>query len=147
MMIIQWDESISVHNSVLDSQHKQFIKLINDLDEVTAGRGDVTSKVIEAVKFLEEYAKTHFAYEESYFTNNNFPEAAEHQQLHKTFISAIMNMRKELDMRGASMALANDISKFTADWLIAHVRNVDHRYDAFIATGKLPPIHTHKKFK
>jgi len=30
-----------------------------------------------------------------------------------------------------------------ADWLIPHVRGVDHRYVVFIETGKLPPEHRH----
>ena len=29
-MIVQWDESLTVHNPVIDDQHKRFIKLIND---------------------------------------------------------------------------------------------------------------------
>ena len=146
-MIIQWDEGLSVHNPVLDEQHKQFIKLINDLDEVTAGRGDITSNVLSAIKFLEEYAQKHFAYEESYFMSHNFPEASEHIEFHRTFIRTINNMRKELNMVGANVKLANDISRFTADWLITHVRGVDHRYEVFIETGKLPPVHIHPKFK
>jgi hemerythrin len=147
IMIIQWDNSLSVHNQVLDDQHKQFIKLINGLDEVTAGRGDITSNVIQAIKFLEEYAQKHFSYEQEYFTSRNFPEAKQHIELHKTFIQTIAGMRKELDMAGANMKLANDISRFTADWLVMHVRGTDHRYEVFFETGKLPPAHKVHYFK
>jgi hemerythrin-like metal-binding protein len=147
IMIIQWDESLSVHNSTIDDQHKQFIKLINDLDEVTAGRGDITSNVLRAIKFLEDYAQKHFAYEESYFISHDFPESAEHIEFHRAFMRTIADMRKELDMAGANMKLANDISKFTADWLIMHVRGTDHRYEVFIETGKLPPKHNIHHFK
>ena len=145
-MIIQWDESLTVNNATLDNQHKQFIKLINNLDEATAGRGNITEEVTAAVDFLEEYAKKHFAYEESYFISHDFPEAQEHMEFHKLFIQTIMNMRKELSMNGATIKLANDISKFAADWLIMHVRGTDHRYEVFIATGKLPPKQMHKHF-
>jgi hemerythrin len=145
-MIIQWDESLTVHNEVLDDQHKQFIKLINDLDEVTAGRGDITKSVKEAIHFLEEYAQKHFSYEESYFINHNFPEADTHIDFHKAYMATIGGMRKELEMDGATVRLANNISRFTADWLITHVRGVDHRYVVFIETGKLPPEHEHKHF-
>ena len=146
-MIIQWDESLSVHNAVLDEQHKEFIKLINDLDEVTAGRGDITLTVIQAIEFLEEYARKHFAYEESYFMSHKFPEADEHIEFHRAYSLAISGMRKELDMVGANLKLAKNISTFTADWLITHVRNIDHRYEVFIATGKLPPLHKVPYFK
>ncbi len=145
-MIVQWDESLTVHNPVLDGQHKQFIKLINDLDEITAGRGDLNTQVVDAVDFLEAYAKTHFAYEESYFIEHNFPEAREHQEYHNIFIQTIMQMRRQLDMEGVTAKLANDISKFVGDWLIMHVRGVDHRYQVFIETGVLPPRAEHHHF-
>lgn len=145
-LIIQWDEGLTVHNQVLDDQHKQFIKLINALDEVTSGRGNITKSVMDAVKFLEDYAQKHFTYEQEYFTSYNFPEAKQHIDMHKTFIQTIACMRKELDMDGANVRLANDISRFTADWLITHVRGVDHRYEAFIETGKMPPEHEHRHF-
>jgi len=146
-MIAQWDESLSVNNPVLDEQHRQFIKLINDLDDISSSHNkDIDKKVIEAVDFLEEYAKKHFAYEESYFIEHDFPEAREHQEYHNIFIQTIMNMRKQLNMNGVTTELANDISRFTADWLIMHVRGVDHRYQVFIDTGKLPPRAEHKHF-
>jgi hemerythrin len=145
-MIIQWDEGLTVHNEVLDDQHKQFIKLINDLDEVTSGRGDITKSVKQAIQFLEDYAQTHFSYEESYFISHNFPEADQHIDFHRVYMATIGGMRKELEMAGATVRLANDISRFTADWLITHVRGVDHRYDVFVATGKLPQSTQHKHF-
>jgi hemerythrin-like metal-binding protein len=145
-MIVQWDESLSVNNPVLDEQHRQFIKLINDLDELTSGRGNLTKQVVDAVDFLESYAKTHFAYEESYFIEHDFPEARLHQEEHNVFIQTIMHMRRELDMEGATARLANDISRFVGDWLIMHVRGVDHRYQVFIDTGNLPPQQEHHHF-
>jgi hemerythrin len=145
-VIIQWDEGLTVHNGTLDDQHKQFMKLVNDLDDVTTGRGDITPKVLQAIQFLEDYAKTHFSYEESYFINHNFPESDLHQEFHNTFIRTIAGMRKELEMSGATVRLANDISRFTADWLMTHVRGVDHRYVVFIETGKMPSEHEHKHF-
>jgi hemerythrin len=145
-MIIQWDEGLAVHNPVLDDQHREFIRLVNNLDDITLGRGDMTVKVIEAVEFLESYAKTHFAFEESYFIEHDFPEAREHQELHDGFIQTIHSMRKELDMTGVTAKLANDISRFVGDWLLMHVRAVDHRYVVFIDTGVLPPKQQHKHF-
>ena len=146
-MIVQWDEGLTVNNPVLDDQHKQFIKLVNDLDEVTSGRGDITSAVMQAVKFLEDYADKHFTYEESYFMSHDFPEAREHIELHRAFMRTIEGMKTELKMVGSNMKLANDISRFTGDWIVAHVRGTDHRYEEFIRTGKLPPLRKPKYFK
>jgi hemerythrin-like metal-binding protein len=146
LMIIQWDESISVHNDALDSQHKKFIKLLNSLDELSEGRGAITRDVIVAIEFLEDYARTHFAYEEKYFINHNFPESTQHHEEHAKFLRAVAVMRQELSSKGATLKLANDISKFMADWLLTHVRNIDHRYSAFIETGQLPPKNVFRKF-
>jgi len=146
-MIVQWDESISVHNDMLDNQHKKFIKMLNELDELTSGRGSVTRDVIDAISFLEEYARTHFAYEETYFINHNFPESTQHKEEHAKFLHAVSAMKAELNSTGATLKLANDISKFMADWLLTHVRNIDHRYSSFIETGQLPPKHVFKKIR
>jgi hemerythrin-like metal-binding protein len=146
IMIIQWDEGLTVNNPVLDEQHRQFIKIINELDDLSSGNGEIGKKVLAAVDFLEQYAQKHFAYEESYFIEHNFPEAKEHQEYHNIFIQTIMHMRRQLDMNGVTVELANDISKFTADWLMMHIRGVDHRYQVFIDTGKLPPRQEHHHF-
>jgi hemerythrin len=144
-MIIQWDESISVHNQALDSQHREFIEAINRLDELSSGKGDITRELIRAVEFLEEYSKKHFMYEESYMINHNYPELEIHKEEHNKFIRTVESMKSELKMDGATAKLVNDISRFVADWLMMHIRGVDHRYVVFIETGKIP-AHTHKKF-
>ena len=144
-MIIQWEPTLSVHNDTLDEQHRDFIKTINRLDELSSTKGDITKELVRAVDFLEEYSKKHFAYEESYMVTHNFPELDLHKEEHNRFIRTIESMRKELDMDGATAKLVNDISRFVADWLVMHIRGVDHRYVVFIETGKVP-AHTHKKF-
>ncbi len=146
-MIIQWDEGLSVHNPVLDGQHKEFIRLINNIDEAASGRGDVHSDVISAITFLEEYAQKHFSYEESYFISHNFPEADTHIELHRAYTRTLTDMRKELVLKGANVELAKNISDFAANWLISHIRTIDHRYEIFIETGQLPTAHHTSHFK
>lgn len=132
--LIQWSQDLSVCNEVLDNQHKILIEKINTLYDISTHTHD-PRMIEDALDFLEGYAKKHFAYEESYFLTHEFPEAYQHCEMHKTFVSRVKNMRHQLIKYGESKELAKEIAEFSAEWIKTHIKKADARYCAFIKDG------------
>lgn len=133
-MVIKWDKILSVNNAVLDEQHKLLIDKINSLFGEEDSIRD-SDNVTELINFMEEYAKIHFSYEESYFMSKNYPESSKHCNMHSEFIRTVDKLKNELNTKGASEKLAKELSKFAGNWLIAHIKNDDHKYCEFFDKG------------
>ena len=57
MTLLKWEEKYSVNVSKIDSQHKEWIKILNDLDDaITNKRGKLA--IGESLDRLIEYARS-----------------------------------------------------------------------------------------
>jgi hemerythrin len=137
-MLITWDDStMSVGNDELDKQHKTLVEKINELNEA-AKQGAAETKMEEMINFLADYAIKHFNYEEDYFKGKQFPEAAQHCEMHKTFLEEVTKVKQKMADEGVSSALVIQVSNFVADWVVTHIKKADHRYCEFVKTGVCP---------
>jgi len=128
MAFIEWDDSYSVNVQKIDKQHRQLIKLINDLSDAMKARKGKES--LEAIlNGLVEYAKTHFALEENYFDKFGYPYAVAHKEEHTKFMKNVLEFNKGL-MEGR-LLLSLDIMNFLNEWLINHIKGFDKNYSKF----------------
>ena len=133
MALMQWTPALSVNVKAIDEQHKQLIKLINDLDDAMAkGRGkDVMGKIVTE---LATYARTHFAFEETHFAKFNFDGAAAHKQEHAKFLADVGKFKADFDAN--KLGLSIKVMQFLSDWLKSHIMGTDQKYSAcFNANG------------
>ena len=80
----QWTQDMSVHNDVIDAQHKElFEKLSEVLQKIIAD--DYDNAVDDMVNFFEKYMNGHLVYEEAYLREMNYPHLEEHHQQHEVF--------------------------------------------------------------
>lgn len=128
MPLIEWNARLSVEIEEIDQQHKQLVKLINDLDDAMhEGKGKVV--IGRIISSLLQYARSHFATEEKYFSQFGYPDAPAHVQEHVSFISKAMAFKKDFDE--ARMGLTISVMDFLSDWLQDHIKGVDQKYGAF----------------
>jgi hemerythrin-like metal-binding protein len=136
LKVIEWDSSLSVGIQEIDVHHNVLIKLHNKLvkdlsDPATFLGGKNFSDILLT---LEDYAKTHFAYEEKLFKQYGYPEAASHEVEHKMFFEKVQGFRarsKELQF-----SVACEIAHFIQDWILHHILVVDAKYcKFFVAKG------------
>lgn len=133
MALLQWTPSLSVSVKAIDEQHQKLIKMINDLDEAMAkGRGrDVMGKIVAE---LADYARTHFAFEETYFAKFNYPETAAHKAEHAKYLAEIAKFKADFDAN--KLGLSIKVMQFLSDWLKQHIMGTDKKYSAcFNANG------------
>jgi hemerythrin len=105
-----------------DAQHQVLFEILDLLNEPTADR--------QLLQRLEDYTVTHFALEEQYMQELDYPGRIEHMQEHARFrkeISKLVKGDQELD------ALFRDIiSTFLTEWLTRHVFGIDKNLEEFI---------------
>lgn len=72
MELIKWTENLSVGVKELDNEHKKLIDLLNQL--YTGMKNREENKVIKSIlDDLVNYTLSHFAHEEKYFKQYNYP--------------------------------------------------------------------------
>ena len=96
MSVMTWNRKMSVGLDELDSDHKELIRIINQLG---AGSADEARRaaVRQSLVALQRYAEYHFAREESVMRACGYPELDEHQDQHRNFIQRIQGLTRRFD--------------------------------------------------
>jgi hemerythrin len=92
MPSISWDDRLNLGIPEIDQQHQRLVQMIDDLSEaMIQGRSQEVLQSILAG--LVDYTHIHFATEERYFAQVQYPETPRHQAQHQTFIDRITEFR------------------------------------------------------
>ena len=125
MPVLEWNDDLYLHLAEIDRQHLRLVKIINDLHEAMLA-GQSREKLGPLIAALSDHAATHFAFEESYFREFGYGEAAAHEQAHETFRAKVSEL--EAGFAQGRPASAMHVLDFLTDWLIVHVQGEDRKY-------------------
>ncbi len=130
MALLNWNNSYSVGNAELDTQHQKLVSMINELfDALKEGKGnDIQGKIL---KELISYTQNHFRKEESMFERTSYSEVIAHKAKHKEFEARISDFKKSFD--SGKIGLSIEIMNFLKDWLINHIKGTDKGYVSFLS--------------
>ncbi|MEI7811496.1 MAG: bacteriohemerythrin [Ignavibacteria bacterium] len=138
---INWSQKYSVGVNEIDTQHKQLIDYINELDNAMKA-GQARESLNSIIQNLINYTKTHFALEEKYFDQFPLPGNIKHKKEHEMFISTIMDFQTRFILGNSSasietinslrsqrkrplLALPSSISieiiNFLRNWFVHHI--------------------------
>ncbi|MBP7811790.1 MAG: hemerythrin family protein [Candidatus Moranbacteria bacterium] len=132
-VMLEWEERYSVGVALIDQQHQQMFRMINDLADIIHGVPDA-KRVTELLAAIVLYKRAHFATEEEYFKQFNYEGAAEHITEHRKFDEALTGLTEK--HAGDTFGLAFELIDFLEDWLIQHLLNTDQKYkECFLAHG------------
>ena len=131
--MIEWDNKYSVGISIIDEEHKQLIGIINKA--IAAKQHSNNSKeIIEILNEINNYALTHFADEEAYMIQFNYPDYEQHRKEHQGF--SIETMAFFDSVAKGDCQLASKILEHLKSWLVHHVQGTDKKYiDCFTEHG------------
>ncbi len=125
MMLVEWNEQLSVGVLEMDVQHKRLIELINRLyDAMSRGEGSGILKTI--VNELVTYTKVHFTAEERLMASRQYPQLSTHRQLHERFTTQVVEMNEKIVT--GKMLTAVNVGNFLRDWLLTHIQSEDKKY-------------------
>lgn len=129
MPFIEWSPKYSVEFSSIDEQHRQLIKIINDLhDAMKNGKGKEILGT--SISNLLDYTKTHFEYEEQEMKLKNYPELQLHSKIHKDLVNQVVEYKKKFD--NGETVLTMDIMDFLRNWLLDHIMKTDKKLGSYL---------------
>ncbi len=110
----------------IDDQHKELFERIGQFYD-SIDKGLTAPQVNEIMDYLADYANTHFATEEGYMSQYDYPEYRQHKELHQVFISDLYTIQKRLSQDGFSSLLGAELEGSLYHWLVEHVSQVDKK--------------------
>jgi hemerythrin len=128
---MQWDDSLAVGVGLIDEQHKQLIKRLDDLAKAV-GENQGPTAVASTLSFLSEYAEYHFREEEAHMAALNYPGLAEQQAMHQEFRAVLKSLDVDFETDGASEYLAKQVNTFLIAWLAKHIQQSDSKFGKFL---------------
>ncbi|MFP3040395.1 bacteriohemerythrin [Treponema primitia] len=132
---VEWDDRYSVGIPLIDDQHKELIRLTNELYKGCL-TGDEAAQVyfMSAVKGTVDYVKYHFSAEEKLLENAKYPEIADHKKQHESFIKQILGDVQSY--QGGKKFVPNVFVRYLRDWILSHIAVMDKKYAAYILNLK-----------
>ena len=115
MEYIKWNEGLSVDNEMIDNQHKELFRLIDDFYHGIASKKGKKA-MVQVIDRLEKYMHEHFNFEEFKMKMANYPELDAHMKEHKEFIEE------------GRLLLSLEITSFVKEWITNHIQISDKKY-------------------
>ena len=131
MKKIEWDDSLSVGIDLIDGQHKMLIQRLSEVSEaIEMNQGEGT--IAKTLDFLIDYAEFHFSTEEKQMAEKNYPGLDLQKQQHEEFRKSLKQFVEDFKEEGATHAMAYHIKDFLFNWLVRHIKDVDHKFGEFL---------------
>ena len=133
MRTLEWQENYSVGVKELDDQHRSLLDTINTLLEEQQDKYEA-AKFSSTLSSLIHYAYTHFATEERYLIQANFPDLKQHVLEHVGFITKTLSLTAKLENGGDESR--RELLRYLKEWYSNHVLGADRHYIPFLASKK-----------
>jgi hemerythrin len=134
-MVYTWREEWATHNQLIDSEHKELFKAINNLMEAcAAGKG--RAEIASTVSFLEEYTAKHFSDEEQLQIRFHYPDYTRHKGLHDGFTAFVRQLGADLKREGPTVMLVSKVNTGCGDWLVRHIQAEDKKLAMHIRSAE-----------
>jgi hemerythrin len=125
MQFLEWKETYNIGIKEIDNQHRGLFDLISKLS--TTQRYETTGQYFLAtLNKLVEYARIHFATEERYMREAQYPALAEHQQEHRLFFPEVEKLMNDLERKQPD--IQQKILDFLKEWYMSHILGTDRDY-------------------
>lgn len=140
-VLFKWSDDYTVGVTEIDEQHKELVKLLNDLHQAIHERhgSDASRKILNE---LAEYTRVHFAVEESLMRITHYPDFENHKKIHEALIQQVVELQNKLDSGTAKISF--ELLHFLKHWLMHHIVESDKTFGNYFTqskmkTGWMPP--------
>jgi hemerythrin len=134
-VLVEWDDKYSVGIPLIDDQHKELIRLTNELYQGCLGGDEAAQDLFfNAILGAMDYVKYHFSAEEKILENVRYPKLAEHKKQHEDFVRQMVDDVKSF--QGGKKFVPNNFVRFLKDWTLSHIAIADAQYATYIMNLK-----------
>ena len=125
-MKIQWQSRYDTGIAEVDDDHRRLVGLINDLDTVLDGNGDL-QRVGMIIDALVDYTDYHFSREEKMLVRAGYAEAEDHGLAHAQFGHFLGELVGGC-MLNPSRETATKVRDYLQEWLLDHILVEDMKF-------------------
>lgn len=120
--MIGWKDEYSTGVPLIDDQHRQLLEIANRAYQLLTDefRVDKYDEIIDILQELKEYTIYHFASEEEYMAQIQYPRLLSHKVEHNDFIEKINGVDLDKVDRNHNQSLLK-ILNFIVDWIDGHI--------------------------
>jgi diguanylate cyclase (GGDEF)-like protein/hemerythrin-like metal-binding protein/PAS domain S-box-containing protein len=125
--VLTWSPQFETGIAVIDEQHRQLCRLLNELARHLVQHSDVPT-ITGLFEQLSAYAATHFRTEEAVWARHLSGDAwtQAHQQSHDGFLDSVAELMRADRLKPIHAVLV-EVSSFLAHWLVVHILDEDKR--------------------
>lgn len=123
--MLEWSSRFTVHNNLIDAQHKELFRLANAVQELKPHNA-CKSVLGVLIKEFFGYMREHFKDEEAYMKSFNYPLLHGHQRLHEQIVEEMTAIIRETK---TTEELQVKIKYASHKWLVEHILEHDLAYE------------------
>jgi hemerythrin len=125
--LVEWSDTLSCGVPIINEQHKELLKLTNDLFNHCSGTPSEEADYFGSViRNAVTYVKEHFATEERMMIATKFKGYSAHKLEHDRFTLTVIESVKAYDETKKVNLL--DFTRFLKDWILSHIAFSDKQY-------------------
>jgi len=129
--IVVWDDKYATGVSLIDSQHRQLVKLTNQLYLACRSSNDKLDTAFkEAMSKMVQYVRYHFNVESKLLETIGYPEYKNHKKMHDDLVKKILDSVN--DYHEGKKFVANHFVRTLKDWVFSHIAVYDKQYSFYI---------------
>ncbi len=129
---IEWKDEYFTDIEEIDSQHKDFVKLINRLN-IVQEYGNKKAIAVRLLTELGKYIEYHFASEENIMFLTKYPAIERQQQAHAALLDEYSKrMQNFLNDKGT----IDDVIRFLEGWFALHTVEEDKKIGYHVTASK-----------
>lgn len=120
-MTIIFGDDLKTGISVIDEQHQELFKIVNELDRFVNSK----ESFLEALIDLQTYVSFHFDTEEDYMKITNYPGYISHKTCHDDFVVDYKAILKKITDVENLVTLGPELIAFVENWVKEHYTSED----------------------
>lgn len=132
---MMWKDKYRINVGLIDQQHEELFKRVSDFLQVVQSKEPwevKVGKVKETMVFMQDYVESHFADEEAYQEQIQYPDLENHRRVHSKFKEGIYDYVKIFESEGYTKELVQEFGAKLMTWLIMHVGKMDQKIGEYV---------------
>jgi hemerythrin len=129
MSIVKWDDSYCTGQPLIDRQHQELFRMVNDLHDAIVSHRE-KGMIAPTLEKLIAYTVKHFSAEEALMSQVGYPDLFIHRKKHQDLTKRAKEIQEEY--KAGRLVLSITLSSFLADWLRHHIKEDDMALVAFL---------------
>lgn len=121
--LLEWSDEYLIGVEELDFEHKDLFDRLNELHKELA-RHDDKAQIEDCLGEIHARVLAHFALEEKFMRDTNFPNYEQHKRQHDDFLEVIVEIIDEF-RTGSELSYGDALEAQLQHWIIHHITSSD----------------------